>query len=525
VRTRIALFALAAAVTAAASTRQGITRDEAYYVRAARLQLDYYADLLAGRLDAPFSDETIGRYWGYNHEHPPLFKTIAGLTMRAFRGVLGTVTAARVAGAIFAGLLVVLVHAVFREVLGGGAAGAITAAFLALAQPRMFFHAQTVSFDVAAAVLWLATTYAWWRALESGRWRPAIAVGLLYGLFLATKLQAFFLPLALGAHWLALRVGGARPSGKPILATVLLAPAVLLASWPWLWHDPVGRMLAYVRFHLHHVHYHFEYLGRDWTSPPFPWHEPLGMLLFTAPVVLLVLAAAGIVSLARTDQTDPLRTRMLLLLAGFTPIAVFLTGRAPIYGATKHWLATMPFLALAAGVAIERLAVALAEERVVARPVVATLLVALACAPAAAETWHSHPYGLSSYNALAGGAPGGADLGLNRQFWGYSVRGVWPWVNANLPPDARLYLHDCNHEAYELYHAAGELRFDIVSDSDPRDRIRFHHGTDAALVVHERHFGTVEYRIWNAYATVRPAYVLTLDGVPLVSVYRKEPQG
>jgi hypothetical protein len=27
--------------------------------------------------------------------------------------------------------------------------------------------------------------------------------------------------------------------------------------------------------------------------------------------------------------------------------------------------------------------------------------------------------------------------------------------------------------------------------------------------------------IWQAYGTVAPAFVLTLDGVPLVSVYRR----
>lgn len=37
---------------------------------------------------------------------------------------------------------------------------------------------------------------------------------------------------------------------------------------------------------------------------------------------------------------------------------------------------------------------------------------------------HAEPYRLTDYNAIVVGAPGGADLGMNRQFWGYSARGV-----------------------------------------------------------------------------------------------------
>ena len=42
---------------------------------------------------------------------------------------------------------------------------------------------------------------------------------------------------------------------------------------------------------------------------------------------------------------------------------------------------------------------------------------ALVVVPAALETIHAQPHALTHYNAIAGGAPGGADLGMNRQFW------------------------------------------------------------------------------------------------------------
>jgi hypothetical protein len=43
------------------------------------------------------------------------------------------------------------------------------------------------------------------------------------------------------------------------------------------------------------------------------------------------------------------------------------------------------------------------------------------------------------------------------------------------------------------------------------------------FVVHELHFARDELLLWQSYGTARPSYVLRLDGVPLVSVYRRPP--
>ena len=99
----------------------------------------------------------------------------------------------------------------------------------------------------------------------------------------------------------------------------------------------------------------------------------------------------------------------------------------PIFGGVKHFMTAMPYLAVLAGDrpgpallpalagACRRRARACAGWRRLA-------LAALVCLPAVVETRRSHPDGLSHYNLLAGGFAGGASLGMNRQFWGYSRR-------------------------------------------------------------------------------------------------------
>lgn len=546
------IFVLVCVVTLGASTLQGITRDEAYYMKAGERYVRYYEDALRGRLPRPLSDQSVWPYWSYNIEHPPLLKTLCGISWRVLHrctcaadgpwhpevaritsgrhatlAVLSEVAAFRLPAAMFFGALCALVYLFFVEALGSRW-GAWTAALLMFAQPRAFFHAETASFDLPVATLWFATTFAYWRALSTTTWRPAIFTGLLFGLCLATKLNTVLLPAALTSHcgWLILRgkSAAAKAGVKSLIMMALLGPAVMFVMWPWIWHDTIARLQAYVAFHWNHVQYNFEYLGRNFNQPPYPWSEPLGMLVFTAPVILLVLAAAGILLLVRASSALPeggeRSTRMLMLLAGVAPAAPFLTGTLPIYGETKHWLATMPFLALAAGYAVDRLRPALIRELRFAphdwrEPAVSAALVLVILAPAAVETIHSHPYGLSHYNALAGGPPGGADLGMNRQFWGYSVNTLLPWLNATLPPNAKLYPHDWNYDSWELYLRARQLRPDII-DTDVVG------GSDAALVIHERHFNAVDFAIWEEYGHVQPERVLTLDGVPLVSVYLRQ---
>ena len=46
---------------------------------------------------------------------------------------------------------------------------------------------------------------------------------------------------------------------------------------------------------------------------------------------------------------------------------------------------------------------------------------------------------------------------------------------------------------------------------------------EISIVHHEQHINEVDYNIWTEYGTTAPEYVLTHDGVPIVSVYRRPP--
>lgn len=177
-------------------------------------------------------------------------------------------------------------------------------------------------------------------------------------------------------------------------------------------------------------------------------------------------------------------------------------------------------IAGACGIAWAARAFAAVVPRVTPHVAVAIVGAAVVIA-AATETFTAQPYALTSYTALAGGAPGGADLGMNRQFWGVAVRGVLPMLSAEPPPAGGkpryVYSHDAS-PAWGMYQRLG-MAPKWLDDSGHEDAGVAR--SERALVVHELHFNRHDYMIWKSYGTVQPVFVLRSDGVPIVSVYAR----
>jgi hypothetical protein len=573
-----AALALAAFISVVAAQRKhGIARDEVTYMAHGVKYARWWIDLVTFE-DGTASERRITDSFGgaratdNNREHPPLMKTLFGLSRILFHDRLGwasEVTASRLPTALFHAAAVALIF-LFAARLGGregdpdapcsgwGAPAGLFAALLFLFLPRAFFHAGLATFDAPMVTLWLATLLAYHASLRSRWWSLGLAIA--FGLALATKHNALMLPGVILPHhaWLAWRrsrdgsvrgrerlrrFGRALVRTQPFLLPALFigGPLVLVAVWPWLWFDTLDHVRDWIAFHTHHVHYNFEYLGRNYNHPPFPWHVVLVTTLFTVPVSTLAAAAVGAVHLAGRARAgaaaEPDRAPVLLFaLSAAVAMGVFLIPTTPIFGAEKHWATALPTFCILAGAGI-----ASAGERacrcLVARGWIphaggfassATVL-ALGCLVATAalsETVVAQPYALSHYNALAGGAPGGADLGMNRQFWGYSARGVLPVLNARAPapgqPPVPVYTHDAS-PAWSLYRRTGLLAPGLPDAGHETQGIS---RSRIALVIHERHFIRHDILIWREYGTVQPAYVLTFQGVPLVSVYvRPEKSG
>jgi hypothetical protein len=584
---RLLTFALALAAVVwllGVEGREGFGRDEAQYMRAGERYWGWFEELgtnLAhGKLRQSFTPAGIDHYWSDNApDHPVIMKTLYGLSWRAFhtctclgparglhpipvRGRHWTLplfsrdsTAFRFPAILFAGLLVALVFRFARAWLPRPAAAA--AALLTLAQPHYFFHAQIACFDAPIATMAFAVGFAYWKSLRDPRW--GIAAGVLFGIALGVKHNAWLMPFFLVAHYLWMRRGDWRSRRLPrvplaFLSMLVLGPIIFFLHWPWLWNAPVARTRAYVLRHLDHEHYNFEYLGWNWNQPPTSTKmkllratAPFVETGFTLPVTTLALAAFGAAALARRRRGEalfpqaepeaPVEARVSWLRPGadvdrapgafvlfqtLGPLCVLAVPSTPIFGGVKHFLTAMPYLALLSGVGLASiargLAQALPEARAGLRRWAPIALAVVVCLPAVIETRRSHPDGLGHYNLLAGGFAGGASLGMNRQFWGYSVLPMLPDLDSRVPENRALFWHDVLSDAISMYKREGRVSMAVGDTGFGEDGIK---RSELGILFYEKHWAKYEGWFWEIYGTTQPAYVRAREGVPLVTLYRR----
>ncbi len=539
----------------------GLTRDEGYYVDAAEHYAGWFRELVKNPGRA-FSDAVISRHYEINREHPVLVKNLMALSYLAFapprtrspswppdkRGAY--VRAMRLPADLLSALCVALVF-LFGAAVASRRVGLFAALAFILA-PRHFFHAQLACFDMPVTLMWLATIMAFRKA--AGSWKWSILTGLIWGLALAVKLNAFFLPVVLGIHWLitggrhfSLSRRGLKFPRIPLafFCMLVLGPVVFLLHWPFLWHDTIARLGWYLGFHLNHINYYWEYFGKLLTDPPFPWAYPFIVTALSLPLPTMLLATFGFLALLGRRLGRPVHTGLqllarlggmktvatadakvttdieksdawLLLLNAFIPLLIIAIPTIPIFGGIKHWLHAMPFACILAGLALDRLVQALPEKKIERLHLTTgrafTALAGLVLLPSLLGLVQVGNYGTTYYNELAGGVAGGADLGMQRQYWSNDISGALPWINENLPHGARLYLHEVNGECFRSYKRDGYLRGDLRMAWTPES-------SDFTAYLYHREFVDTEYRIWNLTGNKKIAHGLYLDEVPLVLVY------
>lgn len=530
----------------------GFVRDEGYYFKAAEEYVGWFEVASKDPLEA-VQRPTIDRFFSYNHEHPALVKLVQGGVHQLLHEEWGLTSSAqgfRWAGFLYAALAIMATFALGRQIAGPGA-GAI-AALLLTAMPRFFFDAHLATFDVPITALWTwsLAAFLWlWRAPSDRALRRALVAGAVFGLALATKLNALFLPFVFVGVWL-LRPPGPwwprlvrRADGRAdvalgavpwsLIIVALVGVGVFLASWPWLWPDPVDRVLEYLRFHAQHEHYPISYFGELYVKPPFPWSFPWVMTAYTVPVSVLFLGVVGLVS--HLPGVWRRRPASLLLWAGtLLPIFLISLPSTPIFGGTKHWYNALPTLVIAAadvivkavhGRAWRRSGRSVDEARGATRrgPGMAAAAVIAACValPGWVGAGAVHPFGIGYYNELAGGVRGAAELGMQRSFWGYVpfplYRELDQWTDRG-----RVFFNRTNYDSYRQYRRDELIPPGFTYASDPKS-------ARVGVVFEQPEHGETEAGVW-ANQGPRPVGGVYFDEVTFGQIYvdgrsREPPRG
>jgi 4-amino-4-deoxy-L-arabinose transferase-like glycosyltransferase len=538
----------------------GFARDEGFYFHAASDYARWFQLLFTHPAQA-LEQGAIDASWATNHEHPALMKSLFALSWMFFhqkhRLFADASTAFRFPGMLMAGMALWVTY-VFGARVWSRRAGLVASVLLGL-MPSVFYHAHLACFDAPMMAMWVLCVYVYWRSHVAGGLSWALASGIVFGLALETKHNAWMLPAVFVVHAAVvnakpfvrrLRIGSVLvPSSLIAMATI--GPFVFYALWPWIWNDTLNRVQAYIAFHLNHEYYNIEFLHKNYYGPPSPKAYAPVMIVATVPLVTLALFALGAFDRLRnfaarlrtrltpilehragrllgrfmgsaegiSFERDKHRTDLLLLLGLAVPLAPFFLDKTPIFGETKHWLPSYPFLALFAGRGFDVVARAMERafaDRLGARQIRLAGAGLFACVTLAplAVTAHSHPFGLSAYTPIVGGTAGGADLGLCRQFWGFTTQSLAPYFDRAATPNASVFIHDTAWDSWAQMLDERRLRPDLRGVGSPAE-------ADFSIVHHELHMEEVDVACWVSYGHDNPDYVLAHDGVPIISVYKR----
>jgi 4-amino-4-deoxy-L-arabinose transferase-like glycosyltransferase len=500
----------------------GITWDEPPYFHASELHIawiiDFAKNFVQGNINDSLADENINAAWHwdpYHVPHPPFSRVVSGITRALTSPWLDKFSGYRIAPALFFAVLVTVMFLWIGD-LFGRATGLFSALTL-LVTPNLFGFAHIAVTDMPLTSMWFLTAYCFWKGLINWKW--SVATGVAWGLALATKFPALLIPvpLILWAHWFR-----RDKYVNNVFAMIFLAPVVILATEPYLWHQPGPRILEFLheginRAYRPDTNFMIYFFDELYFTSQLPRYYPFFAVAVTTPEPILALALLGVASIPWL-QARRAATALFLANGAFVLIMGILPG-AVLHDGVRQLLPALPFLSALAGagffflarclVNVAQRCSRLTQIANVKAKISATLFL-LACFNPALELYLCHPYQLSYYNRLVGGIRGAYERGLETT---YFMEAFTPnfltTLNENLPQNATINASFANF-MFSYYQQEGRLRRDIrITDGRPFDYY---------LLLNRRSLlSPSERQLMNSL--VRPYLSVAVAGVPLVLVW------
>ncbi len=294
--------------------------------------------------------------------------------------------------------------------------------------PRFWAHAHNNIKDVPLAVFFSLTVFYGFRLCRRPSRSGALLFGIVWGLALAAKANALFLPLVF-ALWLLLTRPESRASVKSIVPLGILSGMVgallFLVLSPSMWVGFPKGLIAQAQY----------LLSIGSSAGNFFRIMPAVNALVTIPGPLLPFFILGIVVLPRSDRSRS--AALLVYLWAFFPIFRASIPRANDFDVVRHWLEVQPAFALIIGVGVDW-----CFQKMRSGSIVAGALSALIFAPIFYWNVVNHPFNLPYYNFLVGGLKGAQERGFPQatDYWGSSYRKGVEWLNAHADRDAEVFV-------------------------------------------------------------------------------------
>jgi hypothetical protein len=396
----------------------------------------HYAELIIAYYRGGFTDEALFHFRNL-FLYGGLFDLIAvglekvlPLDIYAARHLLSALTGVAGIAAVWA----------TARTIGGPRAGLLAAAAIALCGTwygAMFNHTKDIPF--AAAMM--AATYLLvliGRELPRPRWSLVVTFGLFCGCALGIRILGVFLivyalfvvatraPIPWRKSWRATLEFAAR-SALPLTAAFAIAYVIMIVSWPWAALAPLNPLRALTEFADFHYKIQTVLDGHVYYMSEVPRTYIPTYVAIKLTLVLLIGAALALAFAAlpqsaaqgakkwRAAHPAWRKETALIALAAFLPLICDVIARGPAFSGMRHFLFTMPPIAVLAGLGLDA-ALAQLEIRSWLATAAAAALVVLGFGIDATTLYRLHPDEYLFFNPLVGGLAG-ASRRYDTDYW------------------------------------------------------------------------------------------------------------
>jgi hypothetical protein len=220
--------------------------------------------------------------------------------------------------------------------------------------------------------------------------------------------------------WRATLVFFAR-SALRFLPVLVIAYAVMIATWPWAALAPLNPLRAMTAFADFHYQIKTILDGHVYYMADVPrWYIPTYMAIkLTLPLLIGTALALAFAMLPRGEgevaNASSRKEIALIALAAFFPLICDVIASGPAFSGMRHFLFTVPPIAVLAGLGLDGLLARLQARR----PLVAALALALVLADLgwnASTLYRLHPDEYLYFNPLVGGLAG-ASRRYDTDYW------------------------------------------------------------------------------------------------------------
>jgi hypothetical protein len=421
----------------------GYTIDESASYDASLRNLSLLSEVLHGKTDIVWRGHVLP---GYYFVLDTYRGSVANLLANKWK-LLDFVSGYHFANLVLSSLSVYLLYAIVVLLSENRRVATFSALTLGLF-PRFIAHSQNNPKDLIGLFAFTLAVYTILRVHRRGRWVDATLAGISLGL-LVTSSTLGFLVVPVLAVWIAVHeLPLARQHWKQFVALLAVGAVSAFVLWPWLWADPLGRLVSATErlltfgFDVRQMH-----LGGFYSSLELPWHYFIANFLCATPLSFLIFALLSLLAYRQRGEMAAGSWSLTTLGWVWFVLPLFVEASSSSrYGVLRHFLFTFPGFCIVAGVGAEILYQGirtLARERFrgvepsrLAAAGVGLLFVWILIAMV-----RIHPYQGAFLNVATNAVlPREAQHYFELEYWGHPYKEGAAWLAQHAEPGAEVFV-------------------------------------------------------------------------------------